>query len=105
MSRAVDADFQREVGIALLSWIVATRAGRWRGPRGTLDYAEVNDQAPDGLVRDFVAWASGYADDLAPGSRERMEGLADELLAAGWGSVAGALLDRGATETATGAAA
>lgn len=80
--RAIDGDFEREVGAALLGWIAATRVGRWRGPRGGLDYIEVNDAAPDGLVRDFVAWASGYSDHLVPGARDRMEALADEMLRA-----------------------
>lgn len=81
-ARAIDADFEREVGAALLGWIAATKAGGWRGPRGALDYIEVNPAAPDGLVRDFVAWASGYSDHLVPGARDRMESLGSELLAA-----------------------
>ena len=80
--RTINADFEREVGAALLGWIAATKAGGWRGPRGALDYIEVNPAAPDGLVRDFVAWASGYSDHLVPGARERMEALGVELLTA-----------------------
>lgn len=82
MTRLIDAQFEREVGGALLAWIAATRAGRWRGPRGALEYVEVNDAAPDGLVRDFVAWASGYSDELVEGARGRMEAFGDELLCA-----------------------
>lgn len=80
MNRRIDDEFCQEVGTSLLGWIAATRAGRWRGPRGALDYVEVTDGTTDALVRDFIAWASGYADHLAPGSRERMESFADELL-------------------------
>lgn len=78
--RAMDAAFEREVGAALLGWIAATRSGRWRGPRGALEYVEVPEGTPVALVRDFVAWASGYSEHLVPGARDRMEALGDELL-------------------------
>ena len=81
-TRAMDDTFQAEVGASLLAWIAATRAGRWRGPRGALDYVKVTEGTTDALVRDFVAWASGYSDHLTPGARERMEALGDELGAA-----------------------
>lgn len=79
-TRTIDAEFQREVGASLLGWIAATRGGRWRGPRGALDYVKVTEGTTDALVRDFVAWGSGYSDHIVPGARERMEGLALELL-------------------------
>lgn len=81
MTRPIDAEFEREVGAALLGWIAATRAGRWRGPRGAIEYVAVTEGTTKALVRDFVAWASGYSDSLVPGARERMETLADALLA------------------------
>ena len=81
--RAIDGDFEREVGASLIGWIAATRAGRWRGPRGALDYVQVQEHTPQAPVRDFVAWASGYSDHLVPGARERMEAFADDVLGLG----------------------
>jgi hypothetical protein len=86
-TRPTDEAFEREVGASLLAWIAVTSAGRWRGPRGALEYVKVTEGTTDALVRDFVAWASGYSDHLVPGARDRMEALAQELLA-GVGSAA-----------------
>lgn len=78
-TRPMDDEFQREVGASLLAWIAATNGGRWRGPRGALDYVQVAEGTTDALVRDFIAWASGYSDHLVPGARERMEALGAEI--------------------------
>lgn len=78
--RVIDADFEREVGAALLRWIATTVGGRWAGPRGALDYVQVSDGTTNALVRDFVAWATGHADAIQPGARERMEAFGHELL-------------------------
>lgn len=81
--RKIDDDFCREVGASLLDWIAATIGGRWAGPRGALDYVEVQERTTDALVRDFVIWASGYSGTLGPAARENMEQLGSDLLRAG----------------------
>lgn len=69
-----------DIGRSLLGWVAATRAGRWRGPRGALDYVDPQTGA-DRLVQDFIAWASGYSDDLIPGARKRMEMVGNHIAA------------------------
>lgn len=84
MSTLIDVEFERQIGHTVLCWIGATLAGRWESPRGGLDYLQVREGTTEALVRDFVAWSSGFSKEKYPEAYARMFALAQELFDTGF---------------------